>query len=229
MPADLNPTTQCLLSLVQLVQGIATHQSFTDFEALTQEFCSLKEKEKAYAQQVQKLGGELGELRASSASKISSLEDQQRLEYAKLLNTHHELTTQMKAEKKNLEEKLNVADRTIEEKNHEVSKLQSTNSELTLNEKELISKNEQTQAQLVKTQEEVKMLLVKIDENDDAIQKQKEKLARQGETIQKHKAEVSSTKAELKATRTELKETKNELMILNGFGTPLQEDNTAQA
>lgn len=127
---------------------------------------------------MQKLGSELEESRASSISKISDLDNQHRLEYGKLLKTHREVAAQMDVEKEDLKERSNMADRTIEEKDHEVSKLQSANSDLTLQAKQLISTNEQIQEQLIKSQEEVKGLLEKIDEKDDTVQKYKEKLAR---------------------------------------------------
>ncbi|KAJ9660466.1 hypothetical protein H2198_002584 [Neophaeococcomyces mojaviensis] len=106
--------------------------------------------------------------------------------------------------------------------------MKRANSELDKLIEDTIAKVNQTEKNLVQSQQETEKLLGKITNENDTIQKQKEKLSWRDTTIEEYGSEIKSREKELKALRTLSEESAASLTALPPLATPLRDDQQSQ-
>ena len=134
----------------------------------------------------------------------------------------------MKAEKKDLERNLATAKAEVKESQEEATRLRNANIQLNKNVEESIAKVEQAQTNLDERQKEIALLLAKIDQKEEVIQMQKEKLSRQGTTIESHASDNKSLKQELKTMRADFRDSATQLTAVQAFAVALKDDDTTR-
>lgn len=226
--ADLEPTTQCLFSLVQTIRHVANHESFKNLEATSQEIALLKQRDQTYEKKVGQLEAQLEGLKASNDARIKERDTQHNLARHELLKTHREVVAKEEHEKKVAKQELSAAQATIKAKEKEVLELGNACSETKIRVKDYSSQKKQAEERLAQTKKEVEMLLGKVGDKEATIQKQKQKLADQDKKIESYESTIGSLNNKIETLEGDLHNRTKDLTTLNAFALPLQEDNVDQ-
>ena len=215
--AELNPRTRSLFNLVSIVREVASNQSFDEIERTFKELSLSKEK-------AQEDEGKIQELQR----KLAEVEQQRKSSWDELFEIHNQKIDKVKAEKKDLERNLATAKAEVKESQEEATRLRNANIQLNKNVEESIAKVEQAQTNLDERQKEIALLLAKIDQKEEVIQMQKEKLSRQGTTIESHASDNKSLKQELKTMRADVRDSATQLTAVQAFAVALKDDDTTR-